>query len=83
MPNSSSSSSSGTQTVAQRNARLDALVSAAQAWGTSQTQALNSQVTLLQALLLGRTGANSLPQAASDATSALVVSSISDFLTAQ
>jgi hypothetical protein len=82
MPNSSSSSSSSapTQTVAQRNARLDALTAAATAWASSQTTQLQSQVTLLQAILLGRTGSNSLPAAAAAATGDLVISSINDFI---
>ena len=67
--------------VAARNARLDALTAAVQAWATAQTTYLNNQVTVLQAILVGRTGSDSLPQTAVDATSSLVVSSINDFLT--
>jgi hypothetical protein len=67
--------------VAARNQRLNALLSATQAWAKTQTTYLNNQVTVLQAILVGRTGSNSLPQTAVDATSALVVTSINDFLT--
>jgi hypothetical protein len=67
--------------VAARNQRLDALQSAVQAWASAQTTYLNNQVTALQAILTGRTGSDSLPQTAVDATSALVVTSINDFLT--
>jgi hypothetical protein len=66
--------------VTARNARLDALQAAATAWATSQTKQLNATVTTLQAILQGRTGANSLPATAVDQTSQLVVNSISDFL---
>lgn len=67
--------------AAARNARLDALVAATQAWATAQTTTINNQVTVLQNILTGRTGSASLPQSAVDTTSSLVVSSISDFLT--
>lgn len=67
--------------AAARNARLDALVAATQAWATAQTTTINGQVTVLQNILTGRTGSASLPQSAVDTTSALVVSSISQFLT--
>jgi hypothetical protein len=67
--------------VAARNQRLQALQSAVTAWASAQTTALNSQVTTLQAILTGRTGSDSLPQTAVDQTSALVVTSINDFLT--
>jgi hypothetical protein len=67
--------------VAARNQRLQALQSAVQAWSSAQTTVLNNQVTALQAILTGRTGSDSLPQTAVDQTSALVVTSINDFLT--
>jgi hypothetical protein len=67
--------------AAARDARLDALVAATKAWATSQTTTINNQVTVLQNILTGRTGSASLPKSAVDTTSALVVSSISDFLT--
>jgi len=67
--------------AAARNARLDALVAATQAWATAQTATINNQVTVLQNILTGRTGSASLPQSAVSTTSALVVNSISDFLT--
>lgn len=66
--------------VAARNQRLNALLTAVQAWAAAQTTYLNNQVTTLQAILTGRTGSDSLPQTAVDQTSALVVSSINDFL---
>lgn len=68
-------------TAAARDARLQALLSATQAWATAQTTTINNQVTVLQNILKGRTGSNALPTAAVDTTSALVVSSISQFLT--
>jgi hypothetical protein len=66
---------------AARNARLQLLLSATQAWATAQTAVINGQVTVLQNILTGRTGSASLPQAAVNATSTLTVSSISAFLT--
>ena len=67
--------------AAARNARLDALVAATQAWATAQTTTINGQVTVLQSILTGRTGSASLPKSVVDTTSALVVTSISSFLT--
>ena len=74
-------SSSSAQTIAARNARLDALNSAVQAWGNSQTTALNNLVTSAETILKGRTGSERLAQATVDATSNLVVAQINDFLT--
>jgi hypothetical protein len=67
--------------VQARNQRLQALLSATQAWAKSSTAVLNNQVTTLQSILTGRTGSDSLPQTAVDATSSLVVTSINQFLT--
>jgi hypothetical protein len=67
--------------AAARNARLQVLVAATQAWATAQTAVINNQVTVLQNILTGRTGSASLPQSAVDTTSGLVTSSISQFLT--
>ena len=67
--------------TAARNARLQALQTAATQWATQQTQVLNNQVTTLQNILQGRTGSDSLANASVTATSAVVVDSIDDFLT--
>lgn len=66
--------------VADRNARLDALSKAAQQWSDSRTKYLNNQVSTLKSILQGRGGANGLSQAGVNATSDLVVSQIDDFL---
>ena len=68
-------------TAAARDARLQALLSATKAWATAQTTTINNQVIVLQNIIKGRTGSNALPAAAVDTTSALVVDSISQFLT--
>jgi hypothetical protein len=69
--------------VADRNARLDALVQAATQWATSRTNTLQNQVAVLKAILVGRTGSERLAQTSVSATSDLVVSSINDFLVAK
>jgi hypothetical protein len=66
--------------AAARNQRLQALQAAATAWAAAQTTYYNNQVVVLQAILQGRTGSNSLPATAASATSSLVVNSINDFL---
>jgi hypothetical protein len=63
-----------------RNARLNALQSAAQAWATSRTTYLTNQVAVLTNILQGRTGSQQLANAGVAAASDLVVSSINDFL---
>lgn len=67
-------------TVAERNARLDALAEAARAWADSKTRELNNRVETAKAILKGRTGSERLTQASVAAASALVVSEIDDFL---
>jgi hypothetical protein len=69
--------------VADRNARLDALVQAATQWANSRTTYLNNQVAVLKSILQGRTGSERLAQTSVSATSDLVVSSINDFLVAK
>jgi hypothetical protein len=69
--------------VAERNARLDALVAATQAWADSRTQELNNRVRSAKKILQGRPGPERLAQAAVGAASSLVVSEIDDFLVVQ
>lgn len=69
--------------VADRNARLDALAAAAQAWADTRTAQLNSQVSTLKAILQGRTGSERLAQAGVSAASDLVVTEIDAFLVVQ
>jgi hypothetical protein len=77
---SSTTSPSSTAGIAARNARLDALNSATQAWVSQRQADINARVATSEAILKGRTGAERLAQAAVDATSNLVVTSISQFL---
>jgi hypothetical protein len=68
-------------TVAQRNARLDALEKATTEYATQQTKQLNRRVDVSKRILKGRTGSERLAQAAVQQSSALVVTTINDFLT--
>lgn len=63
-----------------RNARLDALVSATQQWATTRQNQITQQVAQNNAILQGRTGSQRLAQSAVAAASDLVVNSIDDFL---
>lgn len=66
--------------TADRNARLNALNSATQAWVTQRQSDINARVATSQAILKGRTGSDSLAQSTVSATSNVVANSISDFL---
>jgi hypothetical protein len=66
--------------VTARNARLDALVQAAQEWAKTRTDELNNRVTSAKKILQGRTGSERLAQAGVDAASGLVVDEIDQFL---
>jgi hypothetical protein len=68
------------QSTTARNARLDALSSAVTTWAQKQTDAINQRVASSKAILKGRTGSERLAQSSVQAASALVVSSIQDFL---
>ncbi len=68
--------------VADRNARLDALVQATQEWATRQQSNINQTVATCKTILVGRTGSERLAQASVSAASDLVANSISDFLLA-
>ncbi len=70
-------------TVAERNARLDALASATQAWADARTKELQNRVDTAKAILRGRTGSERLAQATVSAASDLVVTEIDDFLVGQ
>jgi hypothetical protein len=63
-----------------RDARLDALVAAAEAWAKQRTKELQGRVTSAKKILQGRTGSERLAQTAVSATSDLVVTEINDFL---
>lgn len=68
-------------TVAERNARLDALEQAVTQYATKQRKTLNHQVDVNKKILRGRTGSDRLAQASVQQSTGLVVNSINDFLT--
>lgn len=70
-------------TVAERNARLDALATAAKAWHDKQIQELQHRVESSKKILRGRTGAERLARAGVTAASDLVIDQIDDFLVAK
>jgi len=63
-----------------RDARLDELKLAAQAWAKSETQRLKKQVALSKRMLKGRTGSERLAQATTKAVSSLAADEINTFL---
>lgn len=67
----------------ERNARLDALKAATEAWATQQKQRLNAQTSLGKRILKGRTGSERLAQASVQSVSDLTVNQINDFLTGE
>lgn len=66
--------------VAERNARLDALAKAGTAWAGRRREELQKRVALNKKILAGRTGSERLAQASVQAGADLVVDSINDFL---
>ena len=67
--------------AAARNARLDALATATNAWCDRRTKDLQDRVATVKKLLKGRTGSERLAATTSQAASDLVVREIDDFLT--
>lgn len=68
-------------TLEERNARLDALQDAVTQYAKTQRAALTDQVARNKQILKGRTGSERLASAAVEASSALTVATINDFLT--
>ena len=68
-------------TEAARNARLDALASAANSWFDKRTKEINDRVALAKKLLKGRTGSERLTNATSLAATGAIVDEIDAFLT--
>jgi hypothetical protein len=68
-------------TVEERNKRLDALETAVKQYATKQRKSLNARVDVSKRILRGRTGSDRLAQVAVEQSSALVVTTINDFLT--
>ena len=68
---------------ADRNARLDQLSAAVNAWADHRTKYLNKQVAFSKRILKGRTGAERLNNATSVAASTLTIDAIEQFLTGE
>lgn len=68
-------------TKEERNARLDELQSAVEAWAKAETKRLTDQVALSERMLKGRTGSERLVGASVQAVSNLTVDEINNFLT--
>jgi len=71
-----------TQSVADRNNRLDALLKASKFWADKRRTDINHRVDSSKKILKGRTGSERLARSNVQAASALVVDSIDDFLVA-
>lgn len=67
----------------ERNARLDALGTAIQAWSKTRREYLTKQVAFSKRLLKGRTGSERLNQASIESATALTVDQINQFLTGE
>lgn len=65
---------------AERDARLDALLEAAQTWGDVRKKQLTNAVVLSKAILRARTGSDRLVASTVAATSEKVIEAIDDFL---
>ena len=68
---------------AERNARLDKLQSAVDAWADKEEQRLTNEVTLLKKILKGRTGSERLNNASVESASDLLVDELDQFLTGE
>ena len=68
-------------TIADRNARLDALQTAVTEWADAQRKQLNRRVDVCTRILQGRTGSARLAQSAVQQSTTLVTAKIDDFLT--
>ena len=67
-------------TKTERDARLDALVTATKAWAEKRRDQLKTQVAVSKTILPGRTGSERLAQASVQAAGLLVIQEIDDFL---
>ena len=66
---------------AARDARLDALKTATDAWADQRKRELQQESALLKKILKGRTGSERLNNASVESASDLLVSELDDFLT--
>lgn len=69
--------------AADRDARLDQLSTAVDAWATRQLKYLNDEVAFAKRVLRGRTGAERLNGSTSDEAQRLVVEELDQFLTGE
>lgn len=70
-----------TPTIEERNAQLDQLEQTVTEYAQAQRDYLNGQVARNKQILRGRTGSERLTGAAVEASTALTVATINDFLT--
>ncbi len=66
--------------TAERDARLDALLSATKSWANKRRTELQNRVTVGKQILKGRTGSERLATSTVNAANVLVVDEIEDFL---
>jgi hypothetical protein len=66
---------------AARDARLDALKTATNAWADQRKKELQRESALLKRILKGRTGSERLNNASVEAASDLLITELDDFLT--
>lgn len=66
--------------IDERNKRLDNLLTVTKQWGEKRVKELEDKVTVIKALLKGRTGAERINNSAVTATQEVVVNSIEEFL---
>lgn len=67
---------------ADRDARLDSLLTATQDWAKKRRKELQNRIDVSKQILRGRTGSERLAQDSVDAASSVVVEEIEDFLLA-
>ena len=65
----------------ERNARLDKLKTAVNAWADKEEERLNAEAALLKKILKGRTGSERLNNASVESASDLLVDELDQFLT--
>jgi hypothetical protein len=66
-----------------RDARLDKLKTAAEAWADKETERLNKEVELLTKITKGRPGADRLQNSSIEAASDLLVDELNSFLSGE
>lgn len=67
-------------TTAERNARIDALVTATKSWAVKRRKELTDRSASAKRILKGRTGSERLAQTAVQAATTVVVAEIEEFL---